>query len=41
MEMELQMVDVQVQVLNSQFIPSVISISEGWRHFMSNLKGDL
>lgn len=39
--MELQMVDVQVQVLNSQFIPSVISISGARRHFTLNLKGDL
>lgn len=35
--MELQMVDVQVQVLNSQFIPSVISISGARRHFILNL----
>ena len=35
-----QMVDMQVQLLNCQFISLVISISEGWRHFTSDLKGN-
>ena len=39
-EREFQMVDMQAQVFKCQLIPPVVSISEGWHHFISKLKWD-